>query len=109
MKTNHTRGPWELSSDSLPGNDGSLPIRGDVTEDDFRVVARVTLQAESARGQAYTFGHGDDRERDANARLIAAAPELLDALRVIAKRRTSESVTEAHRVIEKATLPSSVG
>jgi hypothetical protein len=72
-KTQHTPGPWET-----PG-----------TDDGDRVISA------SIKGKRHTLAHvygGDDPKlnvhtaatRDANARLIAAAPEMLKALRVLA-------------------------
>lgn len=58
MKMKHTPGPWELSDD---GNH----IIGDCNQDELLEVANLTN----------TFN------LEANARLIAAAPELLDALK----------------------------
>lgn len=62
MTTKHTPGPWET-----PGEDGGE-----------RVISYRTK-----KGKRYTLAHvydGETANMEANARLIAAAPELLDAL-----------------------------
>lgn len=61
MKTTHTPGPWESIGARIctEGNDRER-----------RVIARME-----------PFDLNKMAERDANARLIAAAPDLLDALR----------------------------
>lgn len=59
MTTKHTPGPWEIDY-----NDSSNPIIGA----DKQVVARV----------AHLAAWRHPLEAEANARLIAAAPELLD-------------------------------
>ena len=63
----HTPGPWRVSTIGLM-NDGALPVSSDQGQ-----IARVSAQADFPRGQ----GHNSEcAERDANARLIAAAPDL---------------------------------
>lgn len=65
----HTPGPWNLSSKG----DGRTYVEGGERADDIA---------------ALLMDH-DQRENGANARLIAAAPDLLDALRIL-----EEFVTE---------------
>ena len=66
-----TPGPWRVSTIGLM-NDGALPVSSDQGQ-----VARVSAQADFPRGQ----GHNSEcAERDANAHLIAAAPDLYAAL-----------------------------
>jgi len=74
MKTKHTPGPWGVERDrdgdlivSQPGNDGQVIV--------------------SMRG-------ADGPEWDANARLIAAAPDLLAALRIITEWDPAASPNE---------------
>lgn len=68
--TQHTPGPW---------------VQG--KEDDFKGIAITT----PARGMAYVaianvpVDYTDRPEREANARLIAAAPELLEAAKAVAQ------------------------
>lgn len=67
----HTPGPWRVSTIGLM-NDGALPVSSDQGQ-----IARVSAQADFPRGQ----GHNSEcAERDANAHLIAAAPDLYAAL-----------------------------
>jgi hypothetical protein len=58
----HTPGPWQTTDEK--DRRGWLYIEGN-----YEVLARIT-------------GSPDDVEAQANARLIAAAPELLEALRI---------------------------
>ena len=67
-KTQHTPGPWETGNGS-PGEYGS----GYAICSKSRIVARVL-------GFGYPLGLGRSPQSDANARLIAAAPDLLEAL-----------------------------
>ncbi|MDT8287412.1 MAG: hypothetical protein RQ748_09905 [Elusimicrobiales bacterium] len=70
MKTNeeHTLGPWTVQEEY----DGVLPVEGwDEGLGDYVEIARVSLDIL------------EPEQRDANARLIAAAPELLAALEMI--------------------------
>jgi hypothetical protein len=66
MMAEHTKGPWELE-ESLRGNNYTA-ISGDDWIELATVVTRMKL------------GGDDSPEGLANARLIAAAPELLEAL-----------------------------
>lgn len=66
MKPLHTPGPWHV--DSVPCDTGKIFIHsGDAGADDRRDIADVHQW----------YGH---KAQMANAQLIAAAPELLDAL-----------------------------
>jgi hypothetical protein len=87
----HTSGPWQFREYSLSdemlaearaagiepirfiNNDGSVPI----TANDSRICV-VDCQAEFKRNTGH---RAECAERDANARLIAAAPDLLAALK----------------------------
>jgi len=61
----HTPGPWEVKATTYP-----IADTGDYdTQFDIR-----------ANGKAFAFVHDGDETAKANARLIAAAPELLEAL-----------------------------
>lgn len=57
MTTNHTPGPWKWDQPSV-FNTAGIPI-------------------------AHIFNHLDPKEKEANARLIASAPELLEALKIL--------------------------
>lgn len=56
MKTSHTPGPWSIQGDKI------------INEETIQYIADIRRDGE------------DDPEAQANARLIAAAPELLEAL-----------------------------
>jgi len=63
MKTEHTPGPWNFSH-------GRISSRAHQTSKDLRLTVIADLDMEND-------SHG---EQEANARLIAAAPELLEAM-----------------------------
>lgn len=66
----HTLGPW-IFEGPIQDTTGTCDI---ITED--KIVARVT---------AYEFYNCTISESNANAKLIAAAPELLEALQILLK------------------------
>jgi hypothetical protein len=68
----YTSGPWEWRGDYNYTNDGSRIILADGVG-----IAHVLTVADRKRSTPY---NAEDKGRDANARLIAAAPELLEAL-----------------------------
>lgn len=75
----HTPGPWRIAAEIDTGHQGEL-IRQNSTLDVIAVI--------------YDFTQFDrDEERKANAHLIAAAPELADALRATIKA-VEELMTE---------------
>jgi hypothetical protein len=78
----HTPGPWTVGSTLT--NEGELPI---VSE--HRRVALVDCQSPPRRGERWK---SNCAERDANACLIAAAPELLAALRLVVGLADNEAV-----------------
>ena len=65
----HTKGPWRVEACKSRGDEYRY-VRTD--DPRLRVICRVPLD------------HIDGREDEANARLIAAAPELLEALEDLA-------------------------
>jgi len=72
MKTKHSPGPWEMS-----GPMGTEHLRGQ--EPWFYIYAEHTLHLRVvACSDGYIRG-----ENEANARLIAAAPELLESLQAL--------------------------
>ena len=73
MTERHTPGPWSLGNAANCG-DGYAVCSGAF------VVARVV-------GNGYPIGRGHAPDSDANARLIAAAPELLAALETLVRGR----------------------
>ena len=93
-ESKHTKGPWEVALYGLEPemiekqrqlgieptriltNDGQAPVMAGSGDDKERI-ALVDCQASYRRGQGYK---AECAERDANARLIAAAPDLLESL-----------------------------
>jgi hypothetical protein len=96
MKTQHTPGPWKFGSKT----DGDLYKRNIAGVDGYHVAA---------------VSSRDDHEVDANARLIAAAPDLLEALQDLfdadmehvlmgdGKDDQIEAIAKARAAIAKAT------
>jgi hypothetical protein len=85
MNTQHTPGPWQFGTSS----EGSFYKRNIAGADGYHVALT------SSR---------DDSEVDANARLIAAAPELLEALQTMLKHPdTMTAKLVAQVAIAKAT------
>ena len=90
--TQHTPGPWILDQDRT--DDGTYYVRAN----------NEVAVAEALNSRAFSIG-----EPEANARLIAAAPELLEALRIIERQMDGEtmfpgavylSLTEANQIVE---------
>ena len=121
----HTPGPWEFrefAADEAQIADmirlGLKPVRqlmndgGAIVMGPDARVAVVDCQTSYKRGQ----GHATEcEERDANARLIASAPDLLEALKAVLKEYSQFSgyyenedraaIKSARAAIEKATKP----
>jgi len=72
MSINHTQGPWEIQAMALEYM-GQLVIMGPCPDQGQKVIANG---AHNGKGNKTSFND----EQLANARLIAAAPELLDGL-----------------------------
>lgn len=68
MNTKHTPGPWHYEHRQGPG---------------YEQLDVVTVTTNIPVAETFVNGHGPFEECEANARLIAAAPDLLAALRVI--------------------------
>jgi len=80
-------------------NDGSVIVMTG-EGDDARPIAHALLTFDVKRGTAHK---AVDPERDANARLIAAAPDLLAALKALVERDTDSPVhMAAEAAIAKA-------
>jgi hypothetical protein len=77
MGMNHTKGLWQLEADP------------DYSVNGRQVFNRVTAKAfDGSWKQICRVAGGSPQSRDANAQLIAAAPELLDALKGLKLRFT---------------------
>jgi hypothetical protein len=105
METKHTPGPWLIENREgvdgftdlvvrFPGYDGTANGRPKAI-DPFSIATINT---------AY-FGDTEDLEAQANARLIAAAPELLEALRALLNwdGKPATDIANARAAILKAT------
>lgn len=83
MTTQHTPGPWigagPSFGDPLPRYTTEIITEYEVDDGEARSICELPL------------AHHDD-ENEANARLIASAPELLEALQVIAAGNTDPDV-----------------
>jgi len=88
MTTHHTPGEWHLSDNNREDMHVRAGAKG-------FVIAEVNSQSAQFIG--------NQREAQANAQLIASAPELLSALTALLKERTPETIDQAQAVILKAT------
>lgn len=71
MKTTHTKGEWWWSN--------PIELDGTPTKE-IRVISESALIVDMTRGNIYSGRNISFEEKLANAKLIAAAPELLEAL-----------------------------
>jgi len=92
--TEHTPGPWDCDACTTfyatpDGHDeiNMIEIRANVTEDGWDTVAFIEAIWPGA---------------DANARLIAAAPRLFDACRMVVERWETGDLAEAARMCQAA-------
>jgi hypothetical protein len=74
----HTPGPWTVSKTNILTNEGQRPVLQD--REDPAHICFVTCQTDFKRGKGWQT---ECAERDANARLIASAPDLLAALKAL--------------------------
>ncbi len=81
MKTNYTPAPWRVNFDEA--------IK--IADDNNSTLAMVT--------HLHLLGRRNGNEVEANARLIAAAPELLEALEELANRAAEIHGTARHTVM----------
>jgi hypothetical protein len=73
METKHTPGPWSLSTINYYTNEGQTGV----FKDEERICL-VDSRDESIKRKDKPFA--EDKERSANAKLIASAPEMLEVL-----------------------------
>lgn len=99
MSTQHTPGPWSIGTGSSTAKDHAVCAGP-------RIVAEVL-------GSGYPIGRGWSQTSAADARLIAAAPDMLEALqravKQLAQHRTKKlnfdlelSIATANKAIAKA-------
>ncbi len=82
MTAQHTPGPWVAYVQSFP-HEILICTTGPFSNYDSPVVEQIAWTAKNT-WQTGTERHGAQKERDyANARLIAAAPELLDVVKTL--------------------------
>ena len=100
MSTQHTPGPWQLSEYTWKDGSGTYR-RVEQVEQFGDVVASVCIR--------HSANHTLDACGDANARLIAAAPDLLEALQLAVRQNshdmlmTGEELRKCEAAIAKAT------
>lgn len=121
MKTKHTPGPWKLSFTSAEQARSEARAQGENTDGGGASGSISANDPNNRYGRTIVFlpHHRDvkeDIEREANALLIAAAPELLEALAEMVHQQTEGPyfhedehtplcpINKARAVIEKATL-----
>lgn len=79
----HTKGPWHINSHPYENQPEYVLAKPTNTGDDCRDVVSV---ATITRSQNTLAGWRSKEEAIANARLIAAAPEMLDSLKIAVVR-----------------------
>ena len=106
--SNYTPGPWTVEN----GGDILGPLGGDSGDgckcdhDDGWQVAEVDVYSSFVGGKLVELGSGP---RAANARLIAAAPELLEALDLMVSTATDGGWPTASIVIAQAAIAKARG
>lgn len=107
-ETKFTKGPWflaELCQRGMFPNDGGFAIMAPDADQGNRRVALVDCQTPFKRGKG---NEAKCEERDANARLIAASPTMLDALEKAEQQLDYGQVDAALKII-RAALSSAQG
>lgn len=99
MSANHTPGPWRIVIDDDGNRLSGRPSIHAHEDLDCTVVHWDGFE------QTYWQSARGEKEMHANARLIAAAPELLETLEYLARRPTQSNqwLDEVLEVIAKAT------
>lgn len=94
-ETKHTQGPWKAVRAESPDNTGGF---------DWAILdanSRIVSEAFEHVGQL--SGGYDKRPAEANARLIAAAPDLLEALQeILGYRGGADNALDDEYVMERA-------
>lgn len=98
----HTPGPWELKSDPCHYDTLSSIEGGKSKESAFRQHPRRELMAEVG-------GFADFRTQEANARIISAAPDLLDALELVISTHDNGGWPSATMVVAQAAINKAKG
>jgi len=91
----HTPGPWHITIEQRPDGRTDIPLALEV---------RATL----GRTQPLVVGGIDERD-NANARLIAAAPELLEALEAVVSTLATYAPDAPERKAARAALKKARG
>jgi len=81
QRNRHTPGPWELNSVFGPST-GALSVKHPTWESNSHPIARVYRRLMDDRREDGTHQF-DDAEAQANANMIAAAPDLYDACKML--------------------------
>jgi hypothetical protein len=90
----HTPGPWTVLNKGVYASTSRIEPFTDLDG---------TYHADYRTGLVALVYDGDDGDRDANAQLIGAAPELLAALKMLmANPEEQDAHNAAHRAIAKA-------
>jgi hypothetical protein len=91
MTTRFTPGPWKLDPVAADDNDYKPRTVSEVFQNDSPHKYRV----------ADVYAWGSAGERDATAQLIAAAPDMHDALEMVMAWMTNVNVAEPHEIAAK--------
>lgn len=73
----HTPGPWSSSQVGYTNDGNAIIVTGEPGSDDRKPVAHALCQSKYKRGEGWK---AKCTERDENANIIAAAPDMLAAL-----------------------------
>lgn len=102
MSSKHTPGPWAVE-DPMGREVGLWIVQQGLETYDWACIAMVTADNDTA-GRKITY-----TEQQANARLIAAAPDLLEALALLLEREEAGDVCELDRATARAAIAKAGG